>query len=79
MSKKIKIRIAAGVNTRGEWAAAGHSFAPGDQETRDKEGMRIIRDDMEDIHANYYWIEAELDVPTGVVTVQGTVKPKEEE
>ena len=70
MSKVVKLRIAAAVDSEGEWAATGWSS---DLRSYDDDAMGVVSDSLGD-DPKYYWLEIELPIPEVVVeTVQPVV------
>lgn len=60
----MKIKILVAIDNEGKWAAAGY-FSWSEAETKDC----IFIDDL-GTHLSYFWVEAEIPVPT-IASVEG--------
>lgn len=67
MNRTVKVRIAVAVDTDGDWRSAGQNGWDDDIAMSMSGGSEYL------ISPAWYWVEAELPVPSGVA-VQGSVE-----
>lgn len=73
LPQKIKVRIALAVDGSGKWNACG--FGGPESTTQDLEKMDLAVEGVDDGEARY-WLEAEVDLPSGATSVDAVVSPR---